>query len=66
MEDSPYLHTSCKLYLTIISCKVNGIETMIENGKATHFKLNSGKNKIEFVVDVHENFGSEVRLYARR
>ena len=53
-------------YLTIISCKVNGIETMIENGKATHFKLNSGKNKIEFVVDVHENFGSEVRLYARR
>ena len=53
-------------YLTIISCKVNGIEALIENGKATHFKLNSGKNKIEFAVDMHENFGSEVRLYARR
>lgn len=50
----------------ILRCQVDSEDTDVEEGKAVHFKIKLGKNKIIVKTDLTDYYKCEVKLYANR
>ena len=50
----------------ISECKVENEPVEVKDGKAVHFKIKIGKNKIVVKTDLTDYYKCEVKLYANR